>query len=293
MVVDFSYPRHMSFLDRINACNNADTNQYLPFVVDGKQAGWVHPDFAAELSPWAELFVCTADSIRLAEHLQEFDTRTDAVDLAVRELADRQLIRSYLDEPYPITTGDRRHAMMTIDRGAVPYFGIRSFGQHLNGFVNKADGLHLWIARRARDRLVEPGKLDNMVAGGLPWHTTLHDNLLKECEEEAGMEKSLAATAVPVGTVTYLAESKHGIKPDTLFCYDIELPEDFIPECTDGEVESFELMQIETVAGIVRETEEFKPNCNLVIIDFMIRHGVLDPDQEDYAELVSRLHRQL
>jgi 8-oxo-dGTP pyrophosphatase MutT (NUDIX family) len=183
--------------------------------------------------------------------------------------------------------------MMTIDRGAVPYFGIRSFGQHLNGYVRKADGIHLWIARRARDRLVEPGKLDNMVAGGLPWHTSLHDNLLKECAEEAGMRAELAATAVAVGTVSYLAESAYGIKPDTLYCYDIELPDNFVPVCSDGEVESFELMHIDRVREIVHDTEEFKPNCNLVIIDFMIRHGVLDPDQEQYAELVSRLHRQL
>jgi 8-oxo-dGTP pyrophosphatase MutT (NUDIX family) len=132
-----------------------------------------------------------------------------------------------------------------------------------------------------------------MVAGGLPWHTSLHDNLLKECAEEAGMRAELAATAVAVGTVSYLAESAYGIKPDTLYCYDIELPDNFVPVCSDGEVESFELMHIDRVREIVHDTEEFKPNCNLVIIDFMIRHGVLDPDQEQYAELVSRLHRQL
>jgi hypothetical protein len=42
---------------------------------------------------------------------------------------------------------------------------------------------------------------------------------------------------------------------------------------------------------ILRESEDFKPNCNLVIIDFLIRHGLLDPDQTGYAELVSSLHR--
>jgi 8-oxo-dGTP pyrophosphatase MutT (NUDIX family) len=283
----------MSFIDRINACNNADTAQYLPFIVGGKQAGWVSTDFANKLSRWPELFIPADGTVNLAANLQGFDERTTAVDTAIRYLADQKQLRSYLDEPYPVTAGDRKHAMMTIDRGAVPYFGIRSFGQHLNGYVRKADGIHLWIARRARDRLVEPGKLDNMVAGGLPWHTSLHDNLLKECAEEAGMRAELAATAVAVGTVSYLAESAYGIKPDTLYCYDIELPDNFVPVCSDGEVESFELMHIDRVREIVHDTEEFKPNCNLVIIDFMIRHGLLDPAQEQYAELVSRLHRRL
>lgn len=58
----------------------------------------------------------------------------------------------------------------------------------------------------------------------------------------------------------------------------------------DGEVESFELLPIDDVAHTIAETRDFKPNCCLVIIDFMIRHGVLTPDQARYAELVEALH---
>ena len=42
---------------------------------------------------------------------------------------------------------------------------------------------------------------------------------------------------------------------------------------------------------IIQNTDEFKLNCNLVIIDFLIRHGLLDPDQEAYVELVNSLHQ--
>lgn len=41
----------------------------------------------------------------------------------------------------------------------------------------------------------------------------------------------------------------------------------------DGEVESFELVPVKHVANIIRSTEFFKENCNLVIIDFLFRHG--------------------
>ena len=132
-----------------------------------------------------------------------------------------------------------------------------------------------------------------MVAGGLPWHISLQQNLIKECAEEAGMNKSLALRARPTGTVSYLAESAIGIKPDTLYCYDIELPESFTPVCSDGEVESFQLIPVEQVMAIVHDSEEFKPNCNLVIIDFLIRHGLLNSDHQNYAEIVCKLHRQL
>ena len=248
------------------------------------------PSFAEKLAVWPEVFVPDGESIRLADNIKGFNSRSETLDKIIHDLIRQGIIKVHLNEPYPVTAGDRNQAVMTLDRSAVPYFGLRSFGQHLNGFVRKNDGIHLWIARRARDRYIAPGKLDNMVAGGLPWHISLEENLIKECAEEAGMDETLAARATPTGTVSYIAESEKGIKPDTLYCYDIELPDDFTPVCTDGEVESFELMPVNKVMEIVRDTDEFKLNCNLVIIDFLIRHGLLDPDQSGYTELVSSLH---
>ncbi|MFW2438457.1 MAG: DUF4743 domain-containing protein [Arenicellales bacterium] len=282
---------YCTYLDRVNACNTASTRNYIPFFIDGMQTGWLKPGFAEHLNAWPELFILGDDSVRLADQIQGFRVRSKTMDKVIHSLIEQKVIRTYLHEPYPVTAGDRNHAVMTLDRSAVPYFGLPSFGQHLNGFVRKNDGIHLWIARRAKDRYIAPGKLDNMVAGGLPWHISLQQNLIKECTEEAGMDEFLTRQAIPTGTVSYLAESEKGIKPDTLYCYDIELPDDFKPVCTDGEVESFELMPARKVMEIIRDTEDFKLNCNLVIIDFLIRHGLLDPDQTGYVELVSSLHR--
>ncbi len=54
------------------------------------------------------------------------------------------------------------------DRGALPVLGIEAVGVHLNGLVERADGLHMWIGRRAPDKLLDPGKLDHIVGGGVP-----------------------------------------------------------------------------------------------------------------------------
>ena len=62
-----------------------------------------------------------------------------------------------------------------------------------------------------------------------------------------------------------------------------------VPPAQDGEVEAFELKPIGEVARLVSETQEFKPNCALVIIDFMIRHGVITPEQPGYAKLVANM----
>jgi hypothetical protein len=86
-------------------------------------------------------------------------------------------------------------------------------------------------------------------------------------------------------------EHPAGLKPDTLFIYDLEVAEDFVPRNTDGEVEHFMLWPLDEVAQRVRDTEDFKFNVNLVIVDFLIRHGYLKPDDAEYPELAIGLRR--
>jgi hypothetical protein len=42
---------------------------------------------------------------------------------------------------------------------------------------------------------------------------------------------------------------------------------------------------------VVSETREFKFNCNLVLIDFFVRHGLVDPGRGDYLDIVAGLRR--
>jgi isopentenyldiphosphate isomerase len=152
----------------------------------------------------------------------------------------------------------------------------------------------MWVARRARDKPSYPGMLDNMVAGGQPIGLGLMENIVKECAEEADIPREIAARSRAVGAISYCHQFEDGVKPDQQFCYDLELPADFTPRNTDGEVESFELWPIEQVIATVRETFEFKFNCNLVIIDFLIRHGLIDADgEQDYMALSQGLRRGL
>jgi len=78
-----------------------------------------------------------------------------------------------------------------------------------------------------------------------------------------------------------------------IYCYDLELDETFEPRCNDDEVDGFELWPIERVMTTVAETDAFKLNCNLVIIDFLIRHGLIGPDHPDYLALVQGLRAPL
>ena len=62
------------------------------------------------------------------------------------------------------------------------------------------------------------------------------ENLIKECDEEASINKILSTKAIPVGAVSYIMESESGLKPDTLYCFDLELPLEFTHKNKDGEI---------------------------------------------------------
>jgi isopentenyldiphosphate isomerase len=283
----------LSFLHHVHACNRWDPADFVPFRVDGRRVGLTHRPFAEVLRRRPEVFHVSDDGVDWAHPAASFAERSAVMQETLEGLVAEGLVGHLHGEKYPVTAASRQEAMMLVDRACAPGFGVRAFGQHLNGYVRDDDGLKLWVARRAADRRIYPNHLDNLVAGGLPWGTSLVENMEKECREEAGMSPDLARRAVPVGAVTYCRASDRGLKPDVMYCYDLELPPDFEPRCTDGEVQAFYLWPVEQVLETVRDTDEFKLNCNLVIIDFLIRHGRISQDDPDYLELIRGLRGAL
>lgn len=282
----------MSFLDHIHACNNFDRSAFRSFDIGGKRFGWVRHDNAERLTAYPDVFEVSDTAVALRDGLDGFEARSQALAPVVEDLASKGVIPGIRHELYPISDGRHRPPLLQIERMACPLFGVRTSGVHMNGYVRKASGLHMWVARRARDKMTYPGMLDNMVAGGQPIGLGLMENLIKECGEEAGIPAAIARRALPVGLIVYDHQTEDGAKPDRQYVFDLELPEDFTPVPADGEVEEFMLWPIETVAAKVRDTFEFKFNCNLAIIDFLIRHSFLDPDTEsDYEALCDGLRR--
>jgi isopentenyldiphosphate isomerase len=283
----------MSFLDRIRVCNRWEYKDFIPFQIGEERVGQIRPSFAENLKQWPQVFSVKRDAVSWVYPLTDFDDRNQAMCEVLEEMVQIGLVSHLHGEKYPVTCGSRSDARMLIDRACAPYFGVRAFGQHMNGFVRDGHGLKMWIGRRSADRRVFPLHLDNLVAGGLPWDVALKDNLRKECQEEADIPAELADRARPVSAVTYCRDSARGLKPDVMYCYDLELPPEFEPRCTDGEVETFYLWPMEQVMEIVSETEEFKLNCNLVIIDFLVRHGYISQDSPDYLQIIEELRSPL
>jgi 8-oxo-dGTP pyrophosphatase MutT (NUDIX family) len=165
--------------------------------------------------------------------------------------------------------------LAVLDRGALPDFGVIGVGVHLNGLVRREDGLHLWVAKRAADKKLDPGKFDNLVAGGVPAGLTPFETLMKEAEEEAALPAALSAKARLAGQFSYNMERPEGLRRDVVYTYDLDLPESFVPQPADGEVESFSLWPLARVFEAVGDGDDFKFNVNLVLIDLFIRQGLV------------------
>jgi hypothetical protein len=103
------------------------------------------------------------------------------------------------------------------------------------------------------------------------------------------MPEALARRAWPVGAMMYRMALPDGMRDDVLFSYDIELPADFAPRNTDGEISDFHPMPFGECLRLVHETDEFKFNVNLVLIDFALRHGRIVPEDPDYLALLTGL----
>ncbi|MSP29571.1 MAG: NUDIX domain-containing protein [Acetobacteraceae bacterium] len=258
-----------SYLRHIRACRNISLpGARIAFRLAGQHVGWVAPPLAAALRARAEISA-EPDGFNLADPV--------ALPQLNRELAAQKFFH-WRGEAFDVRATPDGPALAQMDRGALPAFGVEAQGVHLNGFVRNADGLHLWVAKRAANKTLDPGKLDHLIAGGVPTGFSPDQTLIKEAAEEAAIPAELAARARHVGLISYTMERPEGLRRDRLHCYDLDLPEDFLPVAADGEVESFALWPVARVREAVRDGEAFKFNVPLVLIDFFLRHGLIaDP----------------
>jgi hypothetical protein len=280
----------MSYLDHIRNCNTFTPDNYLAFWVGDEQLGWTKKSFAEHLKLFEDVFTVTEKCLAFNASIKTPEQRSQALAPVLDALHKEGIIDSWVDELYGVTLTYGEKPRFLIERAAVTFFGVRGYGVHLNGLVKKSDGIYIWVARRTRDKPFWPGMLDQMVAGGQPAGIGRMENVIKESAEEANIPLNIAKNAERVSTLHYRGETHRGMSVDSLFNYDLWLPEDFIPENTDGEVEEFILMSLDEMAHITDSSTEFKDNCNLVNIDLLIRFGLIDQSHSDYQEIMNLLY---
>ncbi|KAI0116438.1 hypothetical protein GGR51DRAFT_501325 [Nemania sp. FL0031] len=201
-------------------------------------------------------------------------------------------------------------SVVTMERFAAPLFGILLQGAHMIAYVRSRATEDdcgvisgLWIPRRAKHLFSSPNMLDATVAGGIASFTSALDTIIKEAGEEASLPPELVRTRVrSTGLLTYVSSTDaiHGwpgesglLCPGIVYTYEMELPEDVIPKPHDGEVGSYSLMSVGDVQAALLNNE-FKPDAAVVVVDFLIRHGVITAENErNFIQINEHIHRRL
>jgi hypothetical protein len=282
--------RHfMSLLDRIRYSRRRDVGGFRRFVVTGLRLGWMAHGLADRLRGFPAVFSVSGDVVRMVDALDSFESRSRAVGDAVQRLREEGWFPGWRNEAFAVAPDFHAAPLLQIERSAARAFGIRCYCVQLNGIVRREGELQTWIARRALSKPVGPGKLDQIVGGGMPIGVTLRDNLIKECAEEASIPAALARQARPVGAVAYLRQDGDICDDQVLFNYDLVLPADFTPINADGEVAGFELWPLTRVKDVLAAGDDFLFDVALSLIDFLIRHGVVGPADPDYIEIAEGL----
>jgi len=164
------------------------------------------------------------------------------------------------------------HQYFRLERAAFRTFGFRSTATHINGYTQSNT---VWLGRRSENKTTDPGKLDNIAAGGISADETPWVSARRELWEEAGVPAQIADQLEPVGRIHMrrpIPGPARGFHDEELYIYDLELANHFNPTNHDGEVSGFiEASYPEAAARIL--ADELTSDAAFVTADFILRRN--------------------
>ncbi|KAA8523086.1 hypothetical protein F0562_009509 [Nyssa sinensis] len=135
------------FFEKIRTCNRGSEkhSEFLPFVIEDQIVGYIHNGFADHLRRFQDVFNFPPNSsygsrfgshVTLHPMLRTSEDKTEAVGDVVKCLGE-ELIPGIRNELYPVTSSFGTSAIFSLERAAAPYFGIKAYGVHMNGYVER------------------------------------------------------------------------------------------------------------------------------------------------------------
>lgn len=281
-------PNAVMTFPAIDAAQRHDAHSRLPFHLGGQPVGSVARGALAALQAQAPWLVVHDGQLSTALRDGALDAAFAATHAALRE---RGLVTGWRNETYAIVPAYGAPALALIERAAARFWGTLTFGAHANGYVAGPDGRpsHLWVAQRSPHKPTDPGKLDNLIGGGVPHGQTPFETLVREGWEEAGLAADRVRQATR-GRVIDLRRTLpdcagHGLQREQLFVYDLALPSGLQPRNQDGEVASLQLLPVaEALALAAGDT--MTVDAALVTLDFALRWRLLGA--HEHAALTAR-----
>jgi 8-oxo-dGTP pyrophosphatase MutT (NUDIX family) len=255
-------------------------SEYVPIFLaipsgnqSGQTVGHLHLDFFTFLKQ--SLSTSPIAGVHIEPHRMLLDgSRPALLSQTLRTLADRMRQRGFIpgwrNEEFAFIDA-QGHALFQVERAAFRSFGFKSMASHINGFTEHGQ---IWLGRRSENKQIDPGKLDNLSAGGVSADETPWVCASRELWEEAGIPKSIASEIQPAGRIEMRRPTPPlGFHAESLFVYDLVLPGNLLPTNRDGEVAGFIAVSYAEAAARIL-ADEFTADAALVTADFILRRSI-------------------
>ncbi|KAH3673173.1 hypothetical protein WICMUC_003857 [Wickerhamomyces mucosus] len=295
----------LKIIDRVDnfTYDTLPSNLYLLKTHDDQNIiGYITESVAQELIKFPEFITLqNGKELKINSNLDSREKRNSIVNKvaqSLKQLNKFETLKGWRDELYTVYYPSKVEYFQA-ERAFCPLLGLIMYGVHINGYIPKelsSDGqLKFWVQRRSKTKATFPGLLDNTIAGGLGYPHGIYETAIKESYEEAGINKEyIIENLTQSGVVSYIYQNDQEgglIQPEIEYIFDLKFDETTIPTPIDNEAEEFVLMTVDEIK-IQLLNGEFKPNSGLVIVDFLIRHGLIKfEDDENYTDIVLRSHR--
>lgn len=232
-----------------------------PITVCGRVCGWATSEAVACLSQINGVKITDE-----AVHIAWCDQPSEQVNTFLAHIAERLdeagLVKAWRNELLDVVAEGQNIA--AIERGAVRPLGLLTQAVHLNAWSH--DG-KIWVAKRAANKSTDPNKWDTLVGGLAVAYESLNTSLLRETQEEAGLEPEHLKNLEPMRMLLRMyRQLPEGYQVENVLVNDCVLDEGVIPQNQDGEVSEMRLLSISDWWEMA-QSGVFTIEAELVLID--------------------------
>ncbi len=285
----------MTFLPAIHLFKYANTNGFVPLQVGLARFGLVRPEVAAALAEYPKVWVKKDDALYLNDALMDVEVRTRAVDEVMRNLSKRGIIPMEPDysafggtEWFPVGNQRKVNPLFQVRRFYSRFLGVQFDSIIVNGY--HADGY--WAATRSEHVDHARGLHDSMIVGCIRAENSMEDEIIEEGAVECGLPEEHAKHIVPVTQMQFFWNDRHGnLVNEMFYIFDFDTGKaGFTPRVVDEhEVARFDSIPFQDLLQLIDEGKRVKPEIMVTMLDFMVRHGHLNPDHPEYAHIKTLL----
>ena len=263
--------------DLLGRANQRPQTESLPLFISGQRCGWLFAKAAQALAglKHVEISPDSAHIGRLMGSGPELNTLLATVATTLRQAGcapgwRNELLDVWPEQPAGSAASVDRKPLAAIERGVVRPLGLLTRAVHLSGWSQ--DG-HLWVARRALTKATDPGMWDTLVGGLISSQEDVQLGLVRESDEEAGLEAHDIAGRTPLRTIgRMLRQVPEGFQSEDVLTCECVLPAHVIPKNRDGEVMEIQLMAPATIFNMLTQGA-FTLEASIVVTDDLLRRA--------------------